>query len=150
MNDDLTLEIMRLAGAGYCCAQIVPLTGLQEMGKDNPDLMRAAGALCFGLGDCQGPCGVLTGGALLLGLHAGKGTDDEARHERLTLMLSEYSEWFKELATGKYGGFTCAMIVDGECGKPNKERCPDLITLGIQKVREILVENGFDPAQGRE
>lgn len=150
MFDDLTLDIMRLAGSGYCCAQIVPLLGMQEMGVENPDLLRAASSLCFGLGDCSGPCGVLTGGALLLGLHAGKGTDEEERDPKLTLMLSEYSEWFKDLASGKYGGFSCVDIVDGECGRPNKERCPNLVALGVQKARELLVENGFDPAQGRE
>ncbi len=106
--------------------------------------------LCHGMGDCSGTCGVLTGGACLLALHTGKGTEDEERHDKLTLMLSEYGDWFRDLAQGEFGGFTCAAIVDGECGKPNPQRCPSLVARGYARVRELLAESGLDPAEGRE
>ncbi|MBG0789885.1 MAG: C_GCAxxG_C_C family protein [Desulfovibrionaceae bacterium] len=148
MLDDTGLRMMELAGKGYCCSQIMVLLALDEMGRENPDMARAAAGLCIGLGDCSGPCGVYTGAALVLGLHAGKGTDMEQTDDKLPLMLEELRDWFVA-ATEQYGGTTCGAILDGECGQPDKARCGGLVADASAQVREILVANGFDPAQGR-
>ena len=148
MFDDTGLQMMELAGRGYCCAQIMVLLALGEMGRENPDLVRAAGGLCNGLGDCSGPCGVLTGAALALGLHAGKGADAEEADERLPLMLEELRDWFAA-ATAQYGGISCGSILGRECGQPDQIRCGTLLSDATARVREILADNGFDPAQGR-
>lgn len=150
MFDDLELELMRLSGAGYCCSQIMLLLGLEAMNRSNPDIVRAAQGLCHGLGDCAGPCGVLTGGACLLALHAGKGLDDEDADERLPLLLSELTDWFRETATADFGGISCAEIIGNECGKPNPQRCGGLLVQTYARIQELLVENGLDPYQGRE
>lgn len=150
MLDDLELNLLRLSGAGYCCSQIMLLLGLEELGRSNPDLVRAASGLCHGMGDCAGPCGVLTGGACLLGLHAGKGHDDEQADERLALLLSELTDWFRETATADFGGISCSQIIGTECGKPDPKRCGGLLSRTYLRIREILVENGLDPSQGRE
>lgn len=150
MLDDLDLNLLRLSGAGYCCSQIMLLLGLQELGRSNPDLVRAAAGLCHGMGDCEGPCGVLTGGACLLGLYAGKGLDDEETDERLPLLLSELTDWFRETATSEYGGIACSQIIGTDCGKPDQQRCGSLLSRTYAHIREILAENGLDPAEGRE
>ncbi|MGE4552925.1 MAG: DVU_1555 family C-GCAxxG-C-C protein [Desulfovibrionaceae bacterium] len=150
MPDDLDLRLLQLTGAGYCCTQIMLLLALEELDRTNPDLVRAAAGLCQGMGDCGGPCGILTGGALALGLHAGKGQDAETADDRLPLLLSEFTEWFTDTAAGKYGGVRCVDILGGECGAPHPDRCGSLLALAREQVRRILVDNGLDPAEGRE
>ncbi|WP_147820874.1 DVU_1555 family C-GCAxxG-C-C protein [Salidesulfovibrio onnuriiensis] len=149
MLDDSGLRMMELAGKGYCCSQIVVLLALDELGRDNPDLVRAASGLCMGMGGCSGPCGVHTGAALVLGLHAGKGTDMETQDDKLPLMLEELRDWFAE-ATAPYGGMSCGDILDGECGQPHQSRCGGLLSAVSAQVRRILAEHGLDPAEGRE
>lgn len=149
MLDDAGLKMMELAGKGYCCSQIMVLLALDEMGLENPDMVRGAAGLCNGLGDCSGPCGVYTGAAFLLGVYGGKGTDMEEVEDALPLMLEELREWFAT-ATDPFGGTTCIQILEGECGQPNSARCGGLLSDAYAQVREILVANGLDPAQGRD
>jgi len=149
MLDDAGLRMMELAGKGYCCSQIMIVLALDEMDRENLDLVRAAAGLCNGLGDCSGPCGVYTGAALLLGLYGGKGMDMEEAEDILPVMLEELREWFVDV-TVQHGGIACADILDGECGQPNRERCGGLLSNAFEKVREIVVTNGLDPAEGRE
>jgi len=149
MLDDNSLRLMELSGRKYCCTQMMVILALDELGRENADLVRAASGLCMGLGDCAGPCGVLTGGALVLGLYAGRGLDDETALETLPVMLETYRDWFAE-ATSPYGGTACGDILEGGCGKPHKERCGNLVATASERLREILVENGLDPAEGRE
>lgn len=146
--DDTGIRMMELAGKGYCCSQIMVLLALGEMGRENPDLVRGAGGLCNGLGDCSGPCGVLTGAVLLLGVYGGKGLDTEETEDVLPLMIEELREWFGQ-ATRQYGGTTCADILGGDCGQPDPARCGGLVADIYAKVRGILVQNGLDPSQGR-
>ena len=149
MLDDVGLKLMELAGKGYCCSQAMVLLALDEMGRENPDLARAASGLCNGMGDCSGPCGVYTGGILVLGLHAGKGADMEEADDRLPLMLEELRDWFVS-ATSEYGGISCGAILDRECGRPDPTRCGGLLAAASAQVRQILADNGFDPADGRD
>lgn len=140
---------MELAGKGYCCSQMMVLLALDEMGRENPDLVRAAAGLCNGLGDCSGPCGVYTGAALLLGLYAGKGEDMEEAEDVLPLMLESLRDWFAD-ATSQYGGIACGDILDGQCGQPDAAKCGSLLSETYAQVRAILVDNGLDPSEGRD
>lgn len=40
------LDILRLAGQGYCCTQIVLQLALELQGRENPGLIRAVSAMC--------------------------------------------------------------------------------------------------------
>lgn len=149
MFDETGLRMMELAGKGFCCSQIMVLLALEEMGRENPDLIRAAAGLCDGLGDCSGPCGVFTGASLVFGLYAGKGTDAEEKDERLPLMMESLRDWFTT-TTLEFGGMTCGDILDGQCGQPDTQRCGSLLSSTQSQVRTILADNGFDPSEGRE
>jgi len=149
MFDETGLKMMELAGKGYCCSQIMVLLALDEMGRENRDMVRAAAGLCNGLGDCAGSCGVFTGAALLLGMQSGKGWDMEDADDKLPLMLEALRDWFVA-ATGQYGGTACGDILEGQCGQPDPARCGGLVSDGFAQVREILADNGFDPSEGRE
>lgn len=147
--DDTELRMMQLAGKGYCCSQILVLLVMEDLDRENPDLVRAAGGLCTGLGDCSGTCGVLTGAALLIGLYAGKGTDMEEPCEAFPVMLEALHEWFAE-AVSEYGGATCGDILEGGCGRPDPIRCGGLVADAYARVRTIVYENGTDPSRGRD
>lgn len=138
-------HLIELKRQGFFCSQILLLLGLELQGKTNPDLVRAMQALAGGLGFTGETCGSLTGGACLLGLYAGKGTPEQEDDPRLLFMVEDLVRWFKDGYGQTYGGIRCGEIV-GESSQNMGERCP-LIVLGtFQKVKELLVENGFDLA----
>jgi len=144
--DDMTFRMMELKSKGFYCSQIMMLLALEAQEKENPDLIRAMAGLAFGVGIGE-VCGALTGGACILSLYAGKGTEEEAEHFRLVSMLTELGDWFREIYGGQYGGISCDAI--SEDGSLRNERCGALVTATYRKVLELLVENDFDPSEGK-
>lgn len=144
MNEYL-IDIMRLVGQGYCCAQI-PIIMVQEIHNcQNIGLARALSALCRGFPNTSGPCGALLGGACLLGYFAGKGAPGQEEHERLPLMLEEYATWFHSYCADHHGGSNCNQIVKGD--QPEPETCCEIMAMSYAKALEILVENGINPEE---
>jgi C_GCAxxG_C_C family probable redox protein len=140
------LERMRqLKQQGFYCSQMLLMMGMELQGKENPDLVAAMHGLAGGIGFAGETCGALTGGGCLLGLYAGKGTPEQDEDPRLRLMADDLVRWFKEEHGLKYGGIRCEDILTiggKEMGSP----CPAIIASTYQKVKELLVENGFDLA----
>lgn len=150
MNDTL-LSILPLAGRGYCCSQILGLLALEAQGRENPDLVRALGGLCLGLGGCEGTCGILTGGCCVLALYTGKGADAEQPVDRADLARSEFVDWFTQRVTQAYGGVSCGAILGAgaECGKPDPQRCGGLLAEAWDRILVLLDGLGLDPAVPR-
>lgn len=146
MNDDTMLNILSLSGQGYCCSQIIILHGLNFFSGHNPELVRAMSGLCRGIGGPGHTCGVLTGAACLLGLYAGKGDESQEEDERLPVMLHSLARWFQEL-TSEFGGVRCADILHESSTVPDPEICGRLLAQTINQCLNILVDNGFDPAE---
>ncbi len=93
----LLLEILPQIHKGYCCSQLLMQIFLQSAGEDceeKSQLIRAMHGLCVGMGGQEGPCALLTSGACILSLLAGRGRDDESAHPALFAMMQEYQEWF--------------------------------------------------------
>ena len=144
--DDMMFRMMELKSKGFYCSQIMMLLALEAQEKETPDLIRAMAGLAFGVGIGE-VCGALTGGACILSLYAGKGTEDEEEHFRLMSMLNELGEWFREVYGGQYGGISCDAI--SKDGSLRNERCGAVVVTTYQKVLELLVENDFDPSEGK-
>ncbi len=140
--DDLD-RMMALRQQGYYCSQIILLLGLEMQGKDNPDLVRSMHALAGGIGFTGQTCGALTGAACLIGLYAGKGRQSDSEDGRLMLMAAELVDWFKDTYGSRYGGIQCDDILEGN---PHNLgiRCPEIVSGAYQKVKDLLVENGYD------
>lgn len=128
---------------GFYCSQILILQGLEMLGKENPDLVRAMHGLAGGLGFSGELCGALTGGASLLGLYAGKGTPEQEEDPRLFFMAEDLVKWFKAEYGEQFGGVRCEEILAGDSQNQAK-RCPEMVAGVLQKVKDLLVENGFD------
>jgi hypothetical protein len=141
--EDDQARMMELKHQGFFCSQILVILGLEMQGKSNPGLVRCMHGLVGGLGFTGEICGTLTGGACLLGLYAGKGLPEEQDDPRLLLMIEALVEWFKEGWGAKYGGITCNQILEDN-PKNQLIRCPNLVAETYHKVKELLVENGFD------
>ena len=142
--DDID-QLMALRKQGFFCAQILMIMGLELQGKSNPELVRAMNALAGGIGFTGELCGALTGGACLLGVYAGKGTSDEEDDPRLMFMLEDLVKWFKSEYGQAYGGIQCEEILGGDARNMGA-RCSTMVLGVFQKVKELLVENGFDLA----
>jgi hypothetical protein len=143
--DETQIRMLQLGKRGYICSQIILLMGLEVRGETNPGLVRAMAGLAYGCGSGQGTCGVLTGGCCLLGLYAGKGSDEENPSERLTLMLQELTDWFVERAGCEDSRISCEAIT-GEAGPAaTRQRCGTLVADTYGKVMEILIASEIDP-----
>ncbi len=149
--DDVALRIMQHGASGLCCSQIMVALALEDQGEENVPLVRSMAGMCHGMGDCSGPCGVLTGAACALSLYAAKGSAEEQEHERFPLILATFTEWFQETMAAAHGGIMCKDIMgDGTCGNPDKQHCADIMTQGYLKCLEILTDNGIDPSEPKE
>jgi C_GCAxxG_C_C family probable redox protein len=136
-------ELLVLRQQGFYCSQILILQGLEMMGKNNPDLVRAMHGLAGGLGFSGELCGALTGGASLVGLYAGKGTPEQEEDPRLLFMIVDLVKWFKAEYGEQFGGIRCEEIL-ADNSQNQVIRCPVMVAGVLQKVKELLVENGYD------
>ncbi len=139
--DELTMQVAHYKRQGFYCSQILVLLGLENLGKDDPDLVRAMHGLALGLGAGE-VCGALTGGAALLGLYAGRGAADVMEYPRLKAMLQELVAWFKATYGEPFGGIRCDEILGDD--PQHQERCGEMVLGTYEKVTALLVENGFD------
>jgi C_GCAxxG_C_C family probable redox protein len=140
---DAQNQMTELRKQGFYCSQILILQGLEMMGKNNPDLVRAMHGLAGGVGFSGELCGALTGGASLLGLYAGKGMPEQPEDAQLGFMTYDLVKWFKANYAEQFGGIRCEEILAGN--NQNKTiRCPLLVNSVFQKVKDLLVENGYD------
>jgi hypothetical protein len=135
-------RMLELGRQGFQCSQILVLFGLELQGRSDPALVRSMHGLCRGMAAGE-TCGALTGGACLLGLYAGRGDTDEEDDPRLLFMLDDLVEWFRNGYGHAYGSLRCDDIV-GPAGQHMGERCPTMVSGTYQKVKELLVQNGFD------
>lgn len=140
--NEYDIDILRLAGAGYCCSQIVVQLALEIQGVENPGLIRAMAGLCHGFPNMDGSCGAVTGAACLIAYYGGKGAGDGDESERLPLMLAELAEWFGQYTAPKFKGIRCSDIVEG--GQLDAAICGGLVGECYGKALTILVENGFN------
>jgi hypothetical protein len=142
--EDRMIQMLKLAGRGYTCSQIIILLGLEIRGEINPGLVRAMAGLAYGCGTGQASCGVLTGGCCLLALFAGKGSDEETGSEKLTAMLEDLQGWFGERLGDPSGTMACESIVGQEGPAASRQRCGELLSDAFSKVLEILQTYEFD------
>ncbi len=147
--DEIMIRVMRLAGQGFHCSQILGTLALETRGGSNPELIRALAGLAYGCGTGQGTCGVLTGAACVLGLYAGKGGPGEEESPALALMLEELIDWFaaQAQAQGSKGGLTCEGIIGDQVGRTQQQICGTLVAGAFVRLMELLQANGIDPLE---
>jgi len=138
-------RMLQLRRQGFYCSQILMTMALDQQGRDDPALVRAMEGLAGGLGFVGETCGALTAGASVLGLYAGRGRESEDDDPNLVFMVEDLVQWFTEGYGREYGGIRCRDILGSD---PNSQvtRCPAMVAGTFQKIKELLVERGFDLA----
>jgi hypothetical protein len=136
--DSIKFRMMELKAKGFYCSQIMMLLALENQDKTNEDLVRSMAGLAFGAASVEA-CGALTGGACILSLYAGKGTDEEEEEFPLQPMLQELGRVVLETYGGMYGGVSCDVI--SEDGSLRNERCGAIVAATYARTIEILIAN---------
>ena len=117
---------------GECCSRIITRIGLELLGRDNPDMIRASGGLCMGVHSGY-LCGALSGAAQILTLFD---PENAARH-----MIPRLMEWFDD----EYGSrFTSPNCLDITGGTPRYEICRDIVLQTWEQSTSLLEEFGFE------
>lgn len=135
------LDILSLRQSGLCCSQIIVKLTLRSFGRENPDLVRAMAALCFGGGNRGGTCGVLTGAACALSLALGSHSEREQQDPLLALLLDELTGWFSVTLKERHScsGISCADIL---AVSPDKRACTLLIIKALEKIQTMTATAG--------
>jgi hypothetical protein len=135
------LDILSLRQSGLCCSQIIVKLALRSLGRENPDLVRSMAALCFGGGNPDGICGVLTGAACALSLALGSDPEREQQDPLLALLLDELSGWFSVTLkdTHSCNGNSCADIL---AVSPDKRACTLLMIAALEKIQTMTATAG--------
>ena len=150
----LMMDLLPLVRQGYCCSQLLVQLLVQAQGREVPDLVRALHGLCHGIGQSGGPCGLLTGGACVLALLAGKGAEGEEPHPMLEAMCNDYANWFYQECE-PFGGYGCENLsaglmrqagAAGACGRPDMRVCGEFLARCWEKILEILESYEIDMA----
>ncbi len=109
---------------GYCCSQIITAMILEDLGKENEDLIAAMGGYCNGL-ECGENCGTLLASVAMLYMVDTKAADRELR--------ADFMDWFYDA----YGSYNCRDIVHDDPAK-KMEICPVMIENCYNMLYEML------------
>lgn len=149
ITDESYFHLLKLSRAEYSCSQLLMQMALDDMGRENPELVRALGGLVAGVGHCGKLCGALTSAACLISWFAGKGSEDEVEDSRLNDMIAGLVSWFEEKFGQQYGGINCNDLLDNDYAANHLQRCPEILLATNRKVQEILTSNSYDIFTGR-
>ena len=131
------IEILKLKSEGLCCSQIMVRLVLDIMDRENPDLVRFARGLCLGHGSDTGACGILTASIGILALYL---CHDDAGFKEAR---QTFNNDFIAMAGGRQA---CKEIAGPFYPKMNPDTCGTLLGQAHDRLMEILVEKGIDPA----
>ncbi len=92
------------------CSQAVAMVGLEKLGLNEPDTVKALGAFGGGFGGCGKTCGSLVGAAAIIGALYSRSSLDEKENPRMWAATRKMVEAFEELCSGKYEGISCHDI----------------------------------------
>lgn len=136
---DIFDRIMELSSYGYFCSQIMAILLLEMQEKENPELVKAMGGLCGGVGYSNGCCGCMTGGCCMISYFTGKGENLETDLPEHKPAMKEFVDWFTEEMQMEHGGIDCTDITRGNPAN-RVQYCPQIIAASFEKCMEILQE----------
>jgi hypothetical protein len=109
--------------SGLCCSQTIAKLCLEDMGKENEDMIAAMAAFCGGMGEGK-VCGTLS--AAIAMLHVTDTPADDPKRMQKDLM-----DWFYD----RFGSLDCEDLVHGDPFK-KLDFCPGCVIETYNKIRE--------------
>jgi C_GCAxxG_C_C family probable redox protein len=103
-------EALQYFNSGFNCAQSVLTPFGSSYNISEEHCLKIACAFGAGIGRQQHTCGAVTGAAMVLGLHFGKGKHDD--NARKLLSYDKTRALFKEFSE-KHGSVSCLELLDG-------------------------------------
>ena len=122
---DISERMFDLKMKGYCCSQIIMQMGLDHLGKENDDLIKAMAGLCDGMYR-ERTCGTLSAALCLLYL---------ADPETASLSaVGDLTDWFLDA----FGDTECAALLGDDPVGNRAAKCPMIVESTFQMVEELL------------
>lgn len=109
---------------GYCCSQIITAMILDDLGKENPDMINAMGGFCNGMEEGEN-CGTLLASIAMLYMVDTKAADQGLR--------ADFMNWFYDA----YNSYSCRDIVNDDPSL-KMEICPVMIENCYNMLCELL------------
>ncbi len=137
------------------CSQALLAVGLEKMGMQDPDMIRAVGAYGGGIASSGRTCGILLGAIAAVSARYGKSCPQEQDDPKMWLLSFKLSKAFARMSE-PYGGTNCADIarvnwkdkveVKTFYGQPDSRRriCAQLTGELAAYLGQILEEAGAD------
>jgi C_GCAxxG_C_C family probable redox protein len=124
---------------GYCCSEAILKAAIDIFSIDiSSDMVRHASGFCGGMGNREGPCGVFSGGIMVLrSLVERTGSRNDDR------LLRDLSSTYTEKVKGEAKGVVCNDIL-GKMGIVNrlgKRGCRKITRRGAEILAEIILEH---------
>lgn len=91
------------------CSQVMLTVGLEKLGIDAPDAIKALGAYGGGIGGSGNVCGVMLGAVAVAGVMYSRSSLDEKENPRMWGFSHKIMKKFREL-TEQHGGINCSNI----------------------------------------
>ncbi len=91
------------------CSQVLATVGLEKLGKNEPEVIRALGSFGGGIGGTGHVCGALVGAVSVVGALYSRTNLEEKENPRIWALTKAVMEKFEAL-TAEYGGINCAQI----------------------------------------
>jgi C_GCAxxG_C_C family probable redox protein len=141
-KDKRIREMGKLAGEyfqqGYCCSEAIlkATTDLFDLDIDERVQMLATG-FCNGMGTGKGPCGVFSGGVLVIGMLRGRVSPEEDDSEAKKL-----TKEFTNRLLSETGTMVCNEILK-RFKKTSKDCCRRITVRGAEILAEILEKRKY-------
>jgi len=111
------------------------LKDVDNVNYAEPVVLKAASPLRAGFGVWEGPCGVVTAGAIAIGLKFS--TSDVNDHANINNASKKSAEWLRWFKYEKFGSYNCFDI---RPTPPDREKCANVVTQSARKLVDILTE----------
>ena len=110
---DINKRLLQSKLKGHCCSQTIVSLCMEDMGKEDEELVKAMAAFYNGMGKGK-ICGTLAAAIAVLYV-----SDYKAAMES---NQEEYMDWF----ANRFGGYDCCEIIHGDPSK-RMELCPKIV-----------------------
>jgi hypothetical protein len=123
--NDINERLFEEKRRGHCCSQTIVSLCLEDMGRENEDMITSMAAFCNGMGRGR-ICGTLAAAVAVLSI----ADPDAATNETRT----DFMDWFED----RFGGYDCSELI-GDDPALRQELCPVIVRDTYLKLREYII-----------